>query len=77
MINRRHDDRASCPARQSLKQTLERKPRIHSPASGKGGHESGSNLTLGTRSGGPLGVEAGIAEEAVFRVSFGDNLRQT
>ena len=40
MINRRFNDRASCPARQSLKQTLERKPRIHSPASGKGGHES-------------------------------------
>jgi hypothetical protein len=24
MINRRHDGRASCPARQSLKQTLEK-----------------------------------------------------
>src|SRR6201993_2759647 len=41
MINRRHDDRASCPARQSLKQTLERKPRIYAPATWKGGHESG------------------------------------
>src|SRR5215472_15620564 len=40
MINRRHDDRASCPARQSLEQTLERKPRIDAPATCKGGHES-------------------------------------
>src|SRR6266852_6930417 len=39
MINRRFDDRASCPARKSLKQTLVSKPRIHSPASGNGGHE--------------------------------------
>src|SRR5713226_1955504 len=45
MINRRFDDRASCPARKSLKQTLVSKPRIHSPASGNGGHESGSTLT--------------------------------
>jgi hypothetical protein len=37
MINRRHDDRASCRARHSLKQPLERKPRIHAPATGKGG----------------------------------------
>src|SRR5260370_13409534 len=49
MINRRHDDRASCPARQSLKQALERKPRIHAPATWRGGHESGSFLTDGTR----------------------------
>jgi hypothetical protein len=41
MINRRLDDRAPCFARQSPKQMLPRKPRIHSPASGKGGHESG------------------------------------
>jgi transposase len=41
MINRRHDDRASCPAQQSLKKALERKPRIHAPATWKGGHESG------------------------------------
>jgi hypothetical protein len=41
MINRRLDDRASCRARQSLKQMLPMEPRIHSPASGKGGHESG------------------------------------
>jgi transposase len=45
MINRRFDDRASCPARKSLKQALASKPRIHSPASGNGGHESGSALT--------------------------------
>src|SRR6266404_2149471 len=41
MINRRFNDRASCPARKSPKHALARKPRIHSPASGKGGHESG------------------------------------
>src|SRR5882724_6649450 len=46
MINRRFNDRASCPARKSPKQALARKPRIHSPASGKGGHESGLSLTL-------------------------------
>src|SRR5260370_19212745 len=40
MINRRFNDRASCPARKSPKQPLVRKPRTHSPASGKGGHES-------------------------------------
>ena len=45
MINRRFDDRASCLARKSPKQALARKPRIHSPASGNGGHESGSALT--------------------------------
>src|SRR6266481_3059120 len=45
MINRRFDDRASCPARKSLKRALAHKPRIHSPASGNGGHESGSTLT--------------------------------
>src|SRR5262245_44723842 len=44
MINRRFNDRASCPARNSPKQVLARKPPIHSPASGKGGHESGSSL---------------------------------
>ena len=40
MINRRFDDRASCPARKSPKQALACKPRIHSPASGNSGHES-------------------------------------
>ena len=50
MINRRHDGRASCLARQSLQQMLERKPRIYLPATCKGGHESGANHTLGTRS---------------------------
>ena len=40
VINRRFNDRASCPARQNPKQALARKPQIHSPASGKGGHES-------------------------------------
>src|SRR5713101_3078758 len=53
MINRRFNDRASCPARKSPKQALVRKPRIHSPASGKGGHESGANLTEGNRSAKP------------------------
>jgi hypothetical protein len=41
MITRRLDGRASCLARQSLERTLERKPRIHLPATCKGGHESG------------------------------------
>jgi hypothetical protein len=41
MINRRHDGRASCLARQSLEQTLERKPQIDAPATWKGGHEGG------------------------------------
>ena len=45
MINRRLDDRASCPARQSLNQPLPREPQIHAPATWKGGHESGLNLT--------------------------------
>ena len=57
LINRRLDDRAPCLARQSLKATLPRKPRIHSPASCKGGHESGSKLTLGTQSTGLVGVD--------------------
>ena len=48
MINRRLFDRAPCLARQSLKAMLPRKPRIHSPASWKGGHESGSNPTVGS-----------------------------
>src|SRR5215468_7204079 len=42
MINRRHDDRASCPARHSLKPLLPMEPRIHTPATWKGGHESGT-----------------------------------
>src|SRR5713101_8607125 len=46
MINRRFNDRASCPARKSPKQALVRKPRIHSPASGKGGHESGEKVVV-------------------------------
>jgi hypothetical protein len=41
MINRRHDDRASCPARHSLKSLLPMEPQIHAPATWKGGHESG------------------------------------
>src|SRR5438445_778766 len=48
MINRRFNDRASCPARKSPKHALARKPPIHSPASGKGGHES-AHLTITTR----------------------------
>src|SRR5467141_926006 len=50
MINRRHDGRASCLARYSPKQALERKPRIYAPATWKGGHESGSTLTDRTHS---------------------------
>src|SRR5258708_17358512 len=46
MINRRFNDRASCPARKSPKQALVRKPRIHSPASGRVGHVSRSLLAL-------------------------------
>jgi len=46
MINRRFDDRAPCLAWMSPKQALAGKPRIHSPASGIGGHESGSALTF-------------------------------
>ena len=41
MINRRFDDRAPCLAWMSPKQALAGKPRIHLPASGIGGHESG------------------------------------
>src|ERR1700724_4264430 len=41
MINRRHDGRASCPARQSPKRPLPMEPQIHAPATWKGGHESG------------------------------------
>jgi hypothetical protein len=48
MINRRHDGRASCLARYSPKQALERKPQIYAPATWKGGHESGANLTFDT-----------------------------
>src|ERR1700732_5248260 len=51
MINRRHDDRASCLAWYSPKQALERKPRIYAPATWKGGHESGPLLTLVSRVG--------------------------
>src|SRR3979411_1693706 len=47
MINRRFDDRAPCLAWMSPKQALAGKPRIHSPASGIGGHE-GANPTLDT-----------------------------
>ena len=46
MINRRHDDCASCSARHSLKHVLEIKPRIHAPATCKGGHESGSAVVI-------------------------------
>jgi len=49
VINRRHDDRASCLARQNPEQALERKPRTRLPDTWNGGHESGSILTLGTR----------------------------
>jgi hypothetical protein len=43
LINRRLDDRASCPARQSLKQMLPVEPQIHAPASCNSGHESGQS----------------------------------
>src|ERR1700756_2634957 len=49
MINRRFNDRASCPARKSPKPALARKPPIHSPASGKGGHKSAMARTLWSR----------------------------
>src|SRR5712675_375850 len=45
MINRRFDDRSPCLAWMSPKQALAGKPRIHSPASGIGGHESGQSPT--------------------------------
>src|SRR5216683_6125974 len=48
VINRRFNDRASCPARQSLEQPLERKPRTRLPATWNGGHESGYLLTEAT-----------------------------
>jgi hypothetical protein len=35
VINRRFNDRASCPTRHSLKQALERKPRTRLPATWK------------------------------------------
>src|SRR5947208_862995 len=50
VINRRHDDRASCPARQNLEQALERKPRTRLPATWNGGHESGTNWRVALRS---------------------------
>src|ERR1041384_4606402 len=50
VINRRHDDRASCPARQSLKPMLEIKPRIHLPATCNGGHESGERTRFNIES---------------------------
>ncbi len=56
MINRRFDDRASCPARKSPKHALARKPRIHSPASGNGGHESGTNRNNGSGFGGVVAL---------------------
>src|SRR6266550_3109855 len=49
MINRRYDGRVSCPAQYSPRQALKIKPRIRSPATWKGGHESGLTPTLGTR----------------------------
>ena len=50
MINRRFDDRAPCLAWMSPKQALAGKPRIHSPASGIGGHESGRRRVDGSAS---------------------------
>ena len=48
VINRRHDDRASCLARQNPEQALGRKPRTRLPDTWNGGHESGANQTFGT-----------------------------
>src|ERR1700732_3856689 len=48
MINRRFNARASCPAWKGPKPALARKPRIHSPASGKGGHESAQTHSVDT-----------------------------
>ena len=39
------------PTRRRPRQALQRKPRIRLPATWKGGHESGTNHTLGTRLG--------------------------
>jgi hypothetical protein len=66
MINRRFNDRASCPARQNPKQALAREPRIHSPASGKGGHESASTHSQDARNGRPDDSCGCIAVFAVF-----------
>src|SRR6266576_1708691 len=49
VINRRHDDRDSCPARQNLEQALERKPRTRLPATWNGGHGSGVSRALLSR----------------------------
>src|SRR5438876_9340963 len=57
MINRRHDGCASSLARQSLKQPLPMEPRIHAPATLKGGHASGPNHTLESAA---IGTEAGV-----------------
>src|SRR5467141_699932 len=62
MINRRHDGRASCLAWYSPKQALERKPRIYAPATWKGGHESGENLTGGALA---MDVRSGIITVAI------------
>src|SRR5438132_9482526 len=64
MINRRFNDRASCPARQNPKQALARKPQIHSPASGKGGHES-----VQMQSDGASGVTPSSPMPGLVRVS--------
>src|SRR5215831_12180984 len=48
MINRRLDGRASCLAWQNLKRPLPMEPQVYAPATWKGGHESGQNLTFDT-----------------------------
>src|ERR1700716_1483699 len=55
MINRRFDDRAPCLAWMIPKQGLAGKPRIHSPASGIGGHERGVLKTMRHSRGGRIG----------------------
>src|SRR5438094_5908051 len=72
VINRRHDDRASCPARQNLEQALERKPRTRLPATWNGGHESGVLKTMRPTRGGRIGfaLRSGEAErQALLRPS--------
>src|SRR5262245_29622432 len=64
MINRRFNDRASCPARKEPKPSAARKPRIHSPASRKGGHESVVNHKLGEISMGTITASPIKGEDA-------------
>jgi hypothetical protein len=72
MINRRFDDRASCPARKSLEPTLERKPPIRLPATWNGGHESGPDSEPVTQDSGKAdGGEEVAGERTRERVRHG------